>query len=73
MAAARDIKLGKTARIHNFKVPETLEAHMCTRLSQQKFADVLGVSTRMLEGREQGRCKPSGAAPSLLTDVMVNR
>jgi len=36
-------------------------------LSQQKFADVLGVSTRTLQGWEQGRRKPSGAARSLLT------
>jgi len=39
---------------------------MRTGLSQQKFADVLGVSTRTLQGWEQGRRKPSGAARSLL-------
>ena len=35
-------------------------------LSQQKFADVLGVSTRTLQEWEQGRRKPSGAARVLL-------
>jgi transcriptional regulator with XRE-family HTH domain len=35
---------------------------MCTGPSQQKFAGVLGVATRTLEGWEQGRRKPSGAA-----------
>ena len=49
------------------EVPEILEARMRTGLSQQKFADVLGVSTRTLQGWEQGRRKPSGAARSLLT------
>jgi putative transcriptional regulator len=35
-------------------------------LSQQKFADALGVSTRTLQEWEQGRRKPSGAARTLL-------
>jgi putative transcriptional regulator len=67
LAAAREIKAGKAARVHHIKVPEILEARMCTGLSQQKFADVLGVSTRTLQGWEQGRRQPSGAARSLLT------
>ena len=40
---------------------------MRSGLSQQKFANVLGVSRRTLEGWEQGRRKPTGAARSLLT------
>ena len=67
LAAAREIKAGKAARVHHIKVPEILEARMRTGLSQQKFADVLGVSTRTLQGWEQGRRQPSGAARSLLT------
>lgn len=67
LAAARQIKAGKAARIHHIKVPEILEARMRTGLSQQKFADVLGVSIRTLQGWEQGRRQPSGAARSLLT------
>ena len=63
LAAAREIKTGKAVRVHHIKVPEILEARMRTGLSQQKFADVLGVSTRTLQGRR----KPSGAARSLLT------
>ena len=66
LAAARQIKTGKAARVHHIKVPEILETRMRTGLSQQKFADVLGVSTRTLQGWEQGRRKPSGAARSLL-------
>jgi len=67
LATAREIKSGKAGRVHHIKVPEILEARMRTGLSQQKFADVLGVSTRTLQGWEQGRRKPSGAARSLLT------
>jgi putative transcriptional regulator len=55
LAAAREIKAGKAARVHNIKVPEILEARMRTGLSQQKFADVLGVAIRTLQGWEQGR------------------
>jgi putative transcriptional regulator len=48
-------------------VPEALEARMRSGLSQQKFADMLGVSARTLQDWEQGRRKPTGAARSLLT------
>jgi putative transcriptional regulator len=57
---------GKAAREHRIEVPEALEARMRSGLSQQKFAEVLGVSRRTLEGWEQGRRQPSGAARSLL-------
>jgi putative transcriptional regulator len=67
LTAAREIKSRRAFREHHIKVPEILEARMRTGLSQQKFADVLGVSTRTLQGWEQGRRKPSGAARSLLT------
>jgi putative transcriptional regulator len=67
LAAVRQMKAGKAARVYHIKLPEILEARMRTGLSQQKFANVLGVSTRTLEGWEQGRRKPSGAARSLLT------
>jgi putative transcriptional regulator len=39
---------------------------MRSGLSQQKFADMLGVSARTLQDWEQGRRKPTGAARSLL-------
>lgn len=54
LAAAREIMAGKVAWVHRIKVPEILEARMRTGLSQQKFADVLGVSARTLQGWEQG-------------------
>jgi putative transcriptional regulator len=67
LAAAREIEAGNASRVHHIKVPEILEARMRSGLSQQRFADVLGVSRRTLEAWEQGRRKPTGAARSLLT------
>jgi putative transcriptional regulator len=64
MKAART---GRAARVHNIAIPEALEARMRSGLSQQKFADVLGVSARTLQDWEQGRRNPSGAARALLT------
>ena len=67
LQAAREIKAGKAARVHHVKVPEIVEVRTRTGLSKQEFAAVLGVSPRTLEGWEQGRRKPTGAARSLLT------
>ena len=67
LQAVREMKAGKAARVHHVKVPEIVEARTRTGLSQQQFAAVLGVSRRTLEGWEQGRRKPTGAARSLLT------
>jgi putative transcriptional regulator len=67
LQAVREMKAGKAARAHRVKVPEIVEARTRAGLSQQQFAAVLGVSPRTLEGWEQGRRKPTGAARSLLT------
>jgi len=64
--SVREMKGGKAAREHRVKIPDALEARLVSGLSQQKFADVLGVSARTLQEWEQGRRKPSGAARSLL-------
>jgi len=67
LQALGEMKAGKAARVHHVKVPEIVEARARTGLSQQQFAAVLGVSPRTLEGWEQGRRRPTGAARSLLT------
>ena len=45
---------------------ELMGARAKTGLSQAEFARMIGVSTRTLQGWEQGRKKPSGAAQALL-------
>ena len=45
---------------------ELAAARARTGLSQTQFAKILGVSKRTLEGWEQGRHKPGGAARALL-------
>jgi putative transcriptional regulator len=45
---------------------ELAAARANTGLSQAQFARLLGVSKRTLEGWEQGRHRPSGAARALL-------
>jgi hypothetical protein len=46
LAAAREIKGGlkPTHRVHHIKVPAVLEARLRSGLSQQQFANILGVS-----------------------------
>ncbi|CAN7192036.1 helix-turn-helix domain-containing protein [Pseudoduganella sp. LjRoot289] len=49
-----------------------LEARKKTGLSQSQFAALLGVSIRTLQGWEQGRKQPSGAARTLLAIALAN-
>jgi putative transcriptional regulator len=67
--SVREMKAGK-GRPRPVKVSEVMEARQRTGLSRQQLAGVLGVSARTLEGWEQGRRKPTGAARSLLTIAM---
>jgi putative transcriptional regulator len=60
----KEIKRGKWGRVIN--VPDVAQTRAKTRLSQARFAQLLGVSVRTLQDWEQGRRAPSGAARTLL-------
>lgn len=60
----KQIKRGQHGRVIN--VPAVASIRERTGLSQTRFAELLGVSTRTLQDWEQGRRAPSGAARTLL-------
>ena len=59
-----ELKRGETGRVT--EVPSVASIREATGLSQARFAQLLGVSTRTLQEWEQGRRAPSGAARTLL-------
>lgn len=64
LASVRQIKMGKC--VERQITNEAIEARQKTGLSQSAFAKVMGISVRTLQGWEQGRRKPTGAAATLL-------
>ena len=66
--AIREMKAGQ-GRVVTSPV---IEARKKMGLSQSQFAALLGVSVRTLQGWEQGRKQPSGAARTLLAIASIN-
>jgi len=66
MEAVRDMKAGRAARTHHVPLTPAADARAHAGLSQSQFAALLGVSVRTLQGWEQGRKQPSGAARTLI-------
>lgn len=56
----------------NVVTSPVIEARKKTGLSQSQFAAIMGVSIRTLQGWEQGRKQPSGAARTLLAIASTN-
>ena len=68
LQSVREMKAGQT----RVAFSPVVEARQKTGLSQSQFAALLGVSVRTLQGWEQGRKQPSGAARTLLAIASVN-
>ena len=68
LQSVREMQAGQ---VHVVLSPVT-DARKKTGLSQSQFAALLGVSVRTLQGWEQGRKQPSGAARTLLAIASTN-
>jgi putative transcriptional regulator len=68
LQSVREMKAGN---LHVVSSP-VIEARKKTGLSQSQFAALMGVSVRTLQGWEQGRKQPSGAARTLLAIASTN-
>lgn len=68
LQSVREMKAGQVRVISS----PVIEARNKTGLSQSQFAALMGVSVRTLQGWEQGRKQPSGAARTLLAIASTN-
>lgn len=68
LQSVREMKAGHVRVVSS----PVIEARQRTGLSQSQFAALLGVSVRTLQGWEQGRKQPSGAARTLLAIASSN-
>jgi putative transcriptional regulator len=66
LVSVKQMRRGRAARVTKVKLPAAAEARASIGLSQQEFAQLLGVSARTLQDWEQGCREPTGAARTLL-------
>jgi putative transcriptional regulator len=66
LESVKQMRRGEAARTTRVELSEAAEARAKMGLSQQAFAELLGVSARTLQEWEQGRRSPTGAAKTLL-------
>lgn len=68
LASVREMTSGKTSVAYS----PVIAARKHSGLSQAQFATLLGVSVRTLQGWEQGRRQPTGAAKALIAIAQKN-
>jgi putative transcriptional regulator len=66
--SVRQMSEGKTSVVYS----PVIVARKASGLSQAQFAVLLGVSVRTLQGWEQGRRQPTGAAKTLIAIAQKN-
>ena len=66
LESVKQMRRGEAARVSKIALPAAAEARAKVGLSQQEFANLLGVSARTVQDWEQGRREPTGAARTLL-------
>jgi len=65
--AIADLEAGRLGRVSIVRGDQVIESPVTkAKLSQARFASLLGISKRTLQDWEQGRREPSGAAKTLL-------
>lgn len=60
------IQVSQTSLVIKNTIPNIYEARTAVGLSQQEFANLMGISKRTLQEWEQGRRVPTGAAKTLI-------
>ncbi len=68
LESVEQMKRGETRVVYS----PAIAARQQMGMSQSQFATLLGVSVRTLQGWEQGRIEPSGAAKTLLKIARTN-
>jgi len=68
LESVRQLKRGEGTVVYS----PVIAARQNSKLTQAQFAQLLGVSVRTLQGWEQGRKQPSGAARTLITLAQRN-
>lgn len=66
LEAVRQMKAGEVGRSTTVHLSPVAEARTSVEMTQQEFANLLGVSVRTLQDWEQERREPTGAAKTLL-------
>ena len=70
LECVKQMRRGEAGRVTKVELPAAARARASVGLSQQDFAQLLGVSARTLQDWEHGRREPAGAARTLLRVAM---